>query len=934
MASFDINMFQPATTNFTNGGDSGGSSPFFNLSGTHVTTQIRLREDDSDSNSSPLQRRRFTGDFKSNSTSDFDGFSISSSNNSERLHVTASASHSTTTTTTKTTAATNEQYECDLSHSIAGIACLSLENDTELNERQLFAVNRALNGYNIFVTGGAGTGKSITLEKIMSECMKKGKTIASTAPTGCAAVNISGRTIHSFFGIGSPKSLFDFQKMFAKQKTIRRTDILAIDEISMVSGMMFDILEFMVAVIRTDISVLGSRMNHDDAKSESYKGHITLTKLRDRWKAPTEGGFGDIPAWGGMQLIMVGDFFQLPPIVGEMEIGEMEIGDIPFQGWGYAFESAAWWKSDFTVIKLEQCFRQKSDNDLVQFLHAVRTGNAVDYMDSDIVNELQLDGGMLPVLNGIKPTTIYPTNKEVDSLNLTELAALGTENYTYTARDVVELSVKWKKKLLKKFHLENSPVQPNFDDNGKASGGLLKIWVNIDKEQERLQKMRCNKIEEQQILQKYGSQNEQLNNEIKELESQLESGSLVTEDELRDFLSKNMWDGDDIMTMLENINKFQKKLNIDRRMLFNHANDRFFNKCSTQEELVLKEGCQVMLLVNEDLDRGLANGSRGILISFVTHADYIEAINKEKSFRAEVLLEYDKKKRELQSRKLVEQDDANRRNNQNQSSSLDEYTLLAFDNAFKAIEAEFKSKRYGNREPFENIEPEVSHAVQWMSDKSLLKEVEQFSDLQQNHDNVECDHILPVVKFINNEVRVVSKHCFSVEWRGIGKAKRYQLPLKLAWAISIHKSQGMTIDYLQVDLRRVFSDGQAYVALSRGKGCDKMRVKDLDVNKMTASREVLRLYEQMHHGSVGKPEGYEYEDWYVKKLITDEQNDKKVKYQDLVKNEKCQTCKTSLTVRFQKKIGHKNYGKWYRSCPKNAPPDWCNVHECIYFPNQ
>ena len=74
---------------------------------------------------------------------------------------------------------------------------------------------------------------------------------------------------------------------------------------------------------------------------------------------------------------------------------------------------------------------------------------------------------------------------------------------------------------------------------------------------------------------------------------------------------------------------------------------------------------------------------------------------------------------------------------------------------------------------------------------------------------------------------------------------RRQIPLKLAWAISVHKSQGMTLDHVEMSLSRVFESGQVYVALSRAKSLENVRITDFDPACVRANNDVVRWYKSM-----------------------------------------------------------------------------------------
>jgi ATP-dependent DNA helicase PIF1 len=101
----------------------------------------------------------------------------------------------------------------------------------------------------------------------------------------------------------------------------------------------------------------------------------------------------------------------------------------------------------------------------------------------------------------------------------------------------------------------------------------------------------------------------------------------------------------------------------------------------------------------------------------------------------------------------------------------------------------------------------------------------------------------PVVKFSGGRIVVLERESWSVELPGGREsAKRDQIPLMLAWAISIHKSQGQTLDRVKVDLGKVFEKGQAYVALSRATSLDTLQILNFDPVRVMAHPTVTRFY--------------------------------------------------------------------------------------------
>jgi hypothetical protein len=202
----------------------------------------------------------------------------------------------------------------------------------------------AFSSKNIFLTGRAGTGKTTFLHQLKAHSPKR---MVVVAPTGVAAINAGGQTIHSFFQL--PLSPFlpthppeGFNKMFRKEKIniIRSMDLLVIDEISMVRA---DVLDAVDAVLK---------------------------RFRRNAKP-----------FGGVQLLMIGDLQQLPPVVKDEEWDLLKtVYQTP-----YFFSSGALSQTDYVTIELKQIFRQR-DEEFIEILNRVRTNQ----LDAETLKSLNL----------------------------------------------------------------------------------------------------------------------------------------------------------------------------------------------------------------------------------------------------------------------------------------------------------------------------------------------------------------------------------------------------------------------------------------------------------------------------------------------------------------------------------------------------------------
>lgn len=275
-----------------------------------------------------------------------------------------------------------------------------------LDPIQRAVLNAALSGRNVFFTGSAGTGKSFLLHTIISELRALNKVVAVTASTGIAAEHIGGTTLHTFSGLGVPVVKSDFNRMTDSRNVARwqEVDVLIIDEISMVSGEFFDGIEAQVAQIRY-----------------------------------AQNGNRYLP-FGGVQLIVCGDFFQIPPVVNEYSIltqrrieaiKDQDRTDI-FENRGYCFEARTWDlcfppESRFELAKV---FRQE-DLHFIKILNQARVG----LLTGPSISTLAQCRRPLASQDGIEPTQLYSRNKGVRFINESRLEALRTPEKIFYALD-------------------------------------------------------------------------------------------------------------------------------------------------------------------------------------------------------------------------------------------------------------------------------------------------------------------------------------------------------------------------------------------------------------------------------------------------------------------------------------------------------------------
>lgn len=249
--------------------------------------------------------------------------------------------------------------------------------DYTFTRQQDYVFNKFIEGYNIFITGPAGTGKSQFIYSLVKYCKENNKKYQVCAMTGCAAILLKCRakTIHSWSGIGiesdNKKNIISkINSNYGKRNKWKQTDVLIVDEVSMMSDGIFELL-FTI-------------------------GQIT----RNNFEKP----------FGGIQLVFCGDFFQLPPIRND-----------------FCFKSPLFRETFSIQIEFTRIFRQKDDI-YCKLLNEIRIGNiskeSISILQKYVNRPTDKD-------NKIIPTRLFPIKSQVDKINNNEMSKLKDDIVIY-----------------------------------------------------------------------------------------------------------------------------------------------------------------------------------------------------------------------------------------------------------------------------------------------------------------------------------------------------------------------------------------------------------------------------------------------------------------------------------------------------------------------
>lgn len=329
--------------------------------------------------------------------------------------------------------------------------------EPELCKEQADLVDLILSGKNVFYTGSAGCGKSTVLKAFVKRLRQMGKEVNIIAPTGRAALDINGSTTWTYAGWTPDSHKKPLKRLRADahgkfvRKRLKATDVLVIDEISMVENLHFE------------------RLNK------------VMQEARD-----------DESAFGGVQLVVTGDFCQLPPVkpFGHcMDCGrELQPNSIrtvykcaqhgeyyDIDKW--AFRSAAWAECDFAHVHLTTIHRQ-SDKVFIDILQKCRSGASLSWDDADLLLNHPSE-----TENAVK---LFSTREEVRRINQENFNRLQTRKLTFICHDYFywneeHRNLQWKSQRSRHDDSLTALQEHRFDVRVDLKEGMLVILlVNLD----------------------------------------------------------------------------------------------------------------------------------------------------------------------------------------------------------------------------------------------------------------------------------------------------------------------------------------------------------------------------------------------------------------------------------------------------------------------
>jgi len=294
-----------------------------------------------------------------------------------------------------------------------------------LDDSQKLSIELAVSGANVFISGGAGTGKTFVISKIKSELAARGIYVAVTSSTGLSALNIGipATTLHQFVGIGiaesrqGPEGYLRHMKDEQKRR-LMTVKCLIIDEISMIQPAYLDTVSDLLSALM---------------------------------KTPKP--------MGGMQVIFTGDFAQLPYVRRGLS------SRTPRE---YLFEKALWDRLKIETVLLKTTYRQASDASFSLMLNRLRLGEHTDQDLTTILSRAIKPEESTLLTPETKTSKVYCYRKDVENFNKTMLSQIKSDTYVYPAK--IEKSGRY-------LNWSDFPTEETLE---LKVGALVILLVNLD----------------------------------------------------------------------------------------------------------------------------------------------------------------------------------------------------------------------------------------------------------------------------------------------------------------------------------------------------------------------------------------------------------------------------------------------------------------------
>ena len=409
----------------------------------------------------------------------------------------------------------------------------------------------------LFLTGKAGTGKTTFLHKLRESIPKR---MVVVAPTGIAAINAKGTTIHSFFQLGFGPQIPGTQQknkrfQFRKQKIrlIRSLDLIVIDEISMVRA---DVLDAIDSILR------------------QYRNS----------QRP----------FGGIQMLMIGDMQQLAPVAKEEEWNILS----SYYSTPYFFSSRALQNTDFVTIELKHVYRQ-SDPFFIGLLNAVRENTADDSVLQQL-NKRYIPGFSPNDNEGYIRLTTH--NYQADNINKQKLAALTTRAYDYNAAvegDFPDISYPTDETLTLKEGAQVMFIKNDSSPEKRYYNGLIAKVISLD-----TQKIIVKTINEGQTIEVGHEKWENIKYAINDKTQEIQEETVGT---FSQFPLKTAW----AITVHKSQGLTFEHAIIDVQHSFAHGQTYVaLSRCKTLEGMVLSNPIPRNAIINDSIVQQFCNDQR------------------------------------------------------------------------------------------------------------------------------------------------------------------------------------------------------------------------------------------------------------------------------------------------------------------------------------